>query len=127
MKKIKSGDYTTIELFAGAGGLALGVEKAGFETIGLIEFDKDAADTLKLNRPDWRVSMMISLIFRALIWKNILELKKVNWNYFLVERRARPFLMQGNVWDWRMQEERCFTIMRHFFRSCSLKCFYLRM
>ena len=42
--------YTSIELFAGAGGLALGVEKAGFNTLGLIEFDKDAADTLKKNR-----------------------------------------------------------------------------
>lgn len=45
----------SIELFAGAGGLALGIEKAGFETIALIEFNKDAADTLKLNRPNWNV------------------------------------------------------------------------
>lgn len=45
----------TIELFAGAGGLALGIEKAGFYTIGLIEFDKAAADTLVYNRPNWRV------------------------------------------------------------------------
>lgn len=47
--------FKTIELFAGAGGLALGIEKAEFNTIGLIEFDKAASDTLKSNRPHWRV------------------------------------------------------------------------
>jgi DNA (cytosine-5)-methyltransferase 1 len=47
--------FTSIELFAGAGGLALGIEKAGFHTLAFIEFDKDAAATLKTNRPEWNV------------------------------------------------------------------------
>lgn len=47
--------FKTIELFAGAGGLALGIERANFEPLALIEIDKDAADTLKLNRPNWQV------------------------------------------------------------------------
>ena len=53
--QIDSDAFKTIELFAGAGGLALGIEKAGFESLGLIEFDKDAAESLKKNRPNWRV------------------------------------------------------------------------
>lgn len=44
-----------IELFAGAGGLALGLEQAGFEEVALIEIDKTACETLKLNRPKWNV------------------------------------------------------------------------
>lgn len=39
--------YTDVELFAGAGGLALGLEFAGFDNRLCIEFDKDACQTLK--------------------------------------------------------------------------------
>lgn len=47
--------YKLIELFAGAGGLAIGLENAGFESVLLNEVDKHACKTLRFNRPNWNV------------------------------------------------------------------------
>ncbi|WP_234397296.1 DNA cytosine methyltransferase [Polynucleobacter asymbioticus] len=46
---------TSIEICAGAGGQALGLELAGFEHEAAIEIDKNACATLRLNRPNWNV------------------------------------------------------------------------
>lgn len=51
----RMGHLKSIELFAGAGGLAIGLEKAGFEHLGLVEFNTTASATLKKNRPAWNV------------------------------------------------------------------------
>jgi DNA (cytosine-5)-methyltransferase 1 len=47
--------YKLVELFAGTGGLAIGMEKAGFDSVLLNEVDKHACNTLRNNRPNWNV------------------------------------------------------------------------
>lgn len=53
--KSKKNGLTCIDLFAGAGGTALGLENAGFEHLLLSEWDKAACSTLRHNRPKWNV------------------------------------------------------------------------
>jgi len=47
--------YSVVELFAGAGGLALGLEQAGLQCVMLNEINRDACQTLRTNRPKWDV------------------------------------------------------------------------
>jgi DNA (cytosine-5)-methyltransferase 1 len=47
--------YSTIDLFAGGGGLSLGLEQAGFKHILLNDSDPHSINTLRKNRPNWEV------------------------------------------------------------------------
>lgn len=48
-------DYTYLGLFAGAGGLDLGFELAGFQHTESNEILEYAVETLRMSRPDWEV------------------------------------------------------------------------
>ncbi len=45
----KTSEFTCFDLFAGAGGFSLGFEQAGFDSLGMLEKDKWACDTLNHN------------------------------------------------------------------------------
>ena len=49
------GNLTCLEICAGAGGQALGLEQAGFEPEALVEIDESCRNTLIHNRPSWQV------------------------------------------------------------------------
>lgn len=55
-KVVDDSSPTVLSLFTGAGGLDLGLECAGFRTILCVEQDETARQTLKSNRPEWRIS-----------------------------------------------------------------------
>ena len=46
---------TSLEICAGAGGQAIGIEKANFKHAALVEIDEHCCETLRLNRPKWNV------------------------------------------------------------------------
>lgn len=62
---------TSIEICAGAGGQALGLEEAGFNHLALVEIESIACKTLRQNRPRWNVFESDVRDFSAENFKNI--------------------------------------------------------
>ncbi|MDO8413754.1 MAG: DNA cytosine methyltransferase [Gallionellaceae bacterium] len=63
--------FNSIEICAGAGGQALGLELAGFDHASLIEIDAHACQTLRINRPHWNITEGDLHCYSAEKWKGI--------------------------------------------------------
>ena len=62
---------TSLELCAGAGGQAIGLEAAGFKHRAVVEIDADCCETLRMNRPSWKVIQADIRKFDARPYKGI--------------------------------------------------------
>ena len=109
--------YSTIELFAGAGGLALGIEKAGFKPLALIELNKDACDTLKKNRPGWNVICDDIANISKLDLKEYFDIPEGGLDFLSGGAPCQSFRMQGKGWDWEIRVVRCFITMLFFAKT----------
>lgn len=56
---------TSLEICAGAGGQAIGLESAGYEHTALVEIEPKFCETLRVNRPHWNVIQDDLRIFKA--------------------------------------------------------------
>lgn len=69
--KLSKRELFTLELCAGGGGAALGLEQAGFTHAALVDNDKHACATLRRNRPYWNVIEADITRFDASYWRGI--------------------------------------------------------
>src|SRR4051794_18421014 len=53
--RVKSQPLRVVSLFTGCGGLDLGFEAAGCETVAAVDNDFESCKTLRYNRPEWNV------------------------------------------------------------------------
>lgn len=63
--------WNSIEICAGAGGQALGLEQAGFEHVSLVEIEAPACQTLRINRNHWNVTQGDLRQYSADAWKGV--------------------------------------------------------
>ena len=55
LKLNQMSELTCVEICAGAGGQALGLERAGFKHLALVEYEPECCEVLKKNKPEWNV------------------------------------------------------------------------
>lgn len=124
--KNKAKYFKSIELFAGAGGLAIGLEKAGFDHIGLVEFNKAAAETLKINRPDWNVLCEdVAKVAQRDLTRN-LKSSETNLICYPVVHLVKVSVMQEKGSDLRMFVEQCSITMQRSCINCNPRCSSLK-
>jgi len=81
-----NGKPISISLFAGAFGLDLGIEQAGFNTISVVEKDRDATKTIALNRPH----LQESAVPREIEKVNTQDLLAEGGRVLKLDRALRP-------------------------------------
>lgn len=62
---------TVLEICAGGGGQACGLEAAGFDHVGAIELEAIACETLRMNRPNWDVHNADVHTVNARAWRGV--------------------------------------------------------
>jgi DNA (cytosine-5)-methyltransferase 1 len=71
LKRRSSQTFTSLELCAGGGGAAIGLEQAGFEPVALMDNDRHACATLRNNRRYWNVIEADIRRFDANYWRGV--------------------------------------------------------
>lgn len=94
-------EYKVLELFAGAGGLAIGLENAGLKCVALNEIDKFACQTLRRNRPNWNILEGDIKEFDFSNYKNKVEVVTGGFP-------CQAFSYAEKSWDSQMPEALCF-------------------
>lgn len=87
--------FTSLEICAGAGGQALGLERAGFEPTMLFDDDPNACATLRENRPEWDVRQLDLFEFVGSENPQVLDVDLLSGglprgHYSLAGKRRRP-------------------------------------
>ncbi|MFJ8963894.1 DNA cytosine methyltransferase [Lentzea sp. NPDC102401] len=88
--------FSSLDVCAGAGGLALGLEQAGFDPVLLIDNRDVACETLRANRPRWHVLEMDLLDFVPEDYPQVYDVDLLSAGLPRVQASATATRARGN-------------------------------